>query len=169
MTATVEIADLAATEAFGRWLSGKLFPGAVVALIGPLGAGKTHLTRAIAEGLNVRNPAAISSPTFVLIHEYVADLPIYHFDAYRLVSSRDFTELGVEEYFRGDGVCLVEWADRVPDAMPTELLTITIERIDEQRRRFHITAKGLRYEAMLCGSDSPSHDPYNSPFAPQLA
>ncbi len=169
MTATVEIADLAATEAFGRWLAVRLFPGAVVALIGPLGAGKTHLTRAVAEGLNVRNPATISSPTFVLIHEYVADLPIYHFDAYRLVNSRDFAELGVEEYFRGDGVCLVEWADRVPDAMPTELLTITIERIDEQRRRFHINAKGLRYEAMLGGSDRPSHDPCNTPFAPQLA
>ena len=169
MTATIEIADLAATEAFGRWLAVKLFPGAVVALIGPLGAGKTHLTRAIAEGLNVRNPAAISSPTFVLIHEYVADLPIYHFDAYRLVSSRDFTELGVEEYFRGDGVCLVEWADRVPDAMPTELLTVTIERIDEQRRRFHITANGLRYEAMLSGTDAPSQDPHITPFAPQLA
>ena len=169
MTAIVEIADLAATEAFGRWLAGKLFPGAVVALIGPLGVGKTHLTRAVAEGLNVRNPVAISSPTFVLIHEYVADLPIYHFDAYRLVSSRDFTELGVEEYFLGDGVCLVEWADRVPDAMPTELLTITIERIDEQRRRFHIRANGLRYEAMLSGSDRPSQDPCITPFAPQLA
>ena len=169
MTATVEIADLAATEAFGRWLAGKLFPGAVVALIGPLGAGKTHLTRAIAEGLNVRNPAAISSPTFVLIHEYVADMPIYHFDAYRLLNSRDFTELGVEEYFRGDGVCLVEWADRVPDAMPAELLTIAIERIDEHRRRFHIIAKGLRYEAMRLGSDRPSHDSRNTPFAPQLA
>src|SRR5437879_1728646 len=107
------VSDLAGTEALGRRLAGVLFPGAVVALIGPLGAGKTHLVRAIAEGLGIANPNVVTSPTFVLIQEYDARLPIYHFDAYRLTSEAEFADLGVHEYFQGAGVCLVEWADRV--------------------------------------------------------
>ncbi len=144
-----QIADLAATEALGRKLGALLFPGAVIALNGPLGAGKTHLTRAIAEGLQVRNPAAVNSPTFVLIQEYPARLPIYHFDAYRLSGSREFAELGVDEYFNGDGVCIVEWADKVPEAMPAERLDIRIEVLGDTERRFTMTATGERYAAML--------------------
>lgn len=146
MMFTIEVADLAATEAFGRRLGELLHPGAVIALVGQLGAGKTHLTRAIAEGLGVANPAVVNSPTFVLIQEYRARLPIYHFDAYRLSGSREFAELGVEEYFRGDGVCVVEWADRVDAALPTDHLRIEIEIVDENRRRFRITTKGKRFD-----------------------
>jgi tRNA threonylcarbamoyladenosine biosynthesis protein TsaE len=149
MTSTIDIPDLAATEAFGRRLGALLFPGAVVALVGPLGAGKTHLTRAVAEGLGVRNPAAVNSPTFVLIQEYPARLPIYHFDAYRLSGPREFAELGVEEYFRGDGVCLVEWADKVEPTLPAEHLRIDIAILNESRRRFTLTATGERYECLL--------------------
>ena len=148
-TCSIPIADLAATEAFGRQLGALLFPGAVVALVGPLGAGKTHLVRAIAEGLGVRNPAAVNSPTFVLIQEYAARLPIYHFDAYRLSGPREFAELGASEYFDGDGVCLVEWADRVEAAIPTEHLRIEIIVIDEERRIFEASAVGSRYEELL--------------------
>src|SRR6266540_6127853 len=126
VTSLVEIANLEATESFGRRLGERLFPGAVVALVGPLGAGKTHLTRALAEGLGVRNPAAVNSPTFVLIQEYPGPVPVYHFDAYRLSGPREFAELGVEEYFAGDGVCVVEWADRVADVMPAERLTVSL-------------------------------------------
>ena len=132
-----------------RRLGERLFPGAVIALIGPLGAGKTHLTRAIAEGLHVRNPAAVNSPTFVLIQEYPARLPIYHFDAYRLAGSREFADLGANEYFEGDGVCIVEWADKVEATLPAEHLRIAIEVVDENRRRFALTATGERYEALL--------------------
>src|SRR5260370_25015402 len=114
----IDVASLAETEAFGRRLGESLFPGAVIALIGPLGAGKTHLTRAVAEGLGVRNPAAVNSPTFVLIQEYPARLPIYHFDAYRLSGPREFAQLGVEEYFHGDGVGLVRWGDRLSPTLP---------------------------------------------------
>lgn len=149
MALTLDIPDLDATERFGRRLGALLFPGAVIALVGPLGAGKTHLTRAVAEGLNVRNPAAVNSPTFVLIQEYRADLPIYHFDAYRLSGSREFAELGADEYFRGDGVCLVEWADKVEPTLPVERLQIAIEIVDSTRRRLTIRATGERYESLL--------------------
>src|SRR5438128_711883 len=97
----IDVANLGETEAFGRRLAGLLFPGAVVGLVGPLGAGKTHLVRAIAEGLDIAHPGQVSSPTFVLIQEYDARLPIYHFDAYRLPNERAFAELGVHEYFEG--------------------------------------------------------------------
>jgi tRNA threonylcarbamoyladenosine biosynthesis protein TsaE len=89
MQRTIAIPDLQATEAFGHQLGEHLFPGAVIALVGQLGAGKTHLTRAIAEGLGVKNPAVVNSPTFVLIQEYPARLPIYHFDAYRLTGPKE--------------------------------------------------------------------------------
>ena len=149
MLLSLDIPDLEATEAFGRRLGALLFPGAVVALVGPMGAGKTHLTRAVAEGMNVRNPATVNSPTFVLIQEYTARLPIYHFDAYRLSGAREFAELGADEYFRGDGVCLVEWADKVEVTLPPEHLRIEIEVVDFSRRRFNIRATGERYEQLL--------------------
>jgi tRNA threonylcarbamoyladenosine biosynthesis protein TsaE len=149
MPLTLDIPDLAATEALGRRLGALLFPGAVVALVGQLGAGKTHLTRAVAEGLGVKNPAAVNSPTFVLIQEYSARLPVYHFDAYRLSGPREFAELGVDEYFRGAGVCLVEWADKVDATLPTDHLRIQIDIVDENRRRFQIQATGERYTSLL--------------------
>src|SRR4051794_40068198 len=148
-TLQLDIAELPATEAFGRKLGGRLFPGAVVALIGPLGAGKTHLTRAIAEGLGVANPAVVNSPTFVLIQEYPARLPIYHFDAYRLSGPREFAELGVDEYFSGDGVSIVEWADRVESTLPLNHLRIEIEIQDGDRRRFRLSGKGEKHETIL--------------------
>ncbi|HJZ57691.1 MAG TPA: tRNA (adenosine(37)-N6)-threonylcarbamoyltransferase complex ATPase subunit type 1 TsaE [Gemmataceae bacterium] len=149
MTHSLDIPDLAATEAFGRRLGEMLFPGAVVALVGQLGAGKTHLARAVAEGLGVKNPVAVNSPTFVLIQEYPARLPIYHFDAYRLSGPREFAELGVDEYFRGDGVCLVEWADRVAEALPPERLTLTLSVTGPTSRRVEAVARGSAYEAVL--------------------
>lgn len=143
---TFDIPNLAATEAVGRALGPLLFPGAVVALVGQLGAGKTHFTRAVAEGLHIRNANAVTSPTFVLIQEYPARLSIYHFDAYRLSGEREFADLGADEYLHGEGVCLIEWADRVPGAMPAERLDVCIEILDENRRRFTVTGRGRRYE-----------------------
>jgi tRNA threonylcarbamoyladenosine biosynthesis protein TsaE len=144
----LDVDSLAGTDAFGRRLAALLFPGAVVALIGPLGAGKTHLVRAIAEGLEIANPAVVNSPTFVLIQEYDARLPIYHFDAYRLASDKDFADLGVHEYFAGNGVCLVEWADKVPSCLPGERLEIRITITGEDSRRFEIAGIGERYETL---------------------
>lgn len=143
------VPDLAGTEAFGRRLGELLFPGAVVALVGTLGAGKTHLTRAIAEGLHVRNPAAVNSPTFVLIQEYAARFPVYHFDTYRLSGAREFAELGSDEYLRGDGVCVIEWADKVEPALPADHLRIEITALTQFARRFTIRATGERHAKLL--------------------
>ncbi len=168
--------NLAATETFGVCLGRRLFPGAVLALVGQLGAGKTHLTRAIARGLDVKQPGAVTSPTFVLIQEYRARLPIYHFDAYRLRGAIEFQELGVQEYFESDGVCIVEWADRVAAAMPSECLQIRLEVISESSRHLHAHASSPNYEALLTdlradpdlasfaivSSESPTRPPHGS-------
>jgi tRNA threonylcarbamoyladenosine biosynthesis protein TsaE len=146
---TLDFSDLAATESFGHRLGRLLFPGAVVALIGPLGAGKTHLTRAVAEGLDIADSRLVSSPTFVLIQEYRARLPIYHFDAYRLRSEGEFFDLGVHEYLEGNGVCLVEWADRVPGCLPSEHLRIELTVTGETSRRATLTGFGEHYETLV--------------------
>jgi tRNA threonylcarbamoyladenosine biosynthesis protein TsaE len=138
-----------ATLALGRRLGELLFPGAIIALIGPLGAGKTFLVRAIAEGLGVTDSRIVSSPTFVLIQEYAGRLPIYHFDTYRLKTIADFAELGVYEYFEGDGVCLIEWADRVTMLLPPEQLSVTLEVTGELSRRVDLETHGQRYEELL--------------------
>jgi tRNA threonylcarbamoyladenosine biosynthesis protein TsaE len=114
------------TARLGRIIAGVIAPGVVIGLVGPLGAGKTRLVRAVAEALEV-DPAAISSPTFVLIHEYEGRLPIYHFDAYRLQNPQAFEDLGVADYWSSDGVCLVEWADRVRGLLPDDCWMITLE------------------------------------------
>jgi tRNA threonylcarbamoyladenosine biosynthesis protein TsaE len=141
---TLDLPDLAATMTFGRRLGELLLPGAVVALVGPLGAGKTHLVRAVAEGLGVADSRVVSSPTFVLIQEYRGRLPIYHFDAYRLRSEAEFFDLGVHEYFEGKGVSLVEWADRVPACLPPEHLRIALAVTGETSRRAEIEGRGDR-------------------------
>jgi len=145
----LETLNLSETEALGKSLGPQLFSGAVIALIGPLGAGKTTFTRAVAEGLGVMNLAAVNSPTFTLIHEYPARLPIYHFDAYRLAKPEEFEGLGIDEYFGGDGVCLVEWADKFSELLPLERLEIRIEWVSEMGRRWEMIAMGERYEALL--------------------
>jgi tRNA threonylcarbamoyladenosine biosynthesis protein TsaE len=143
------LADLDATAAIGRRLGALLFPGAVVALLGTLGAGKTQLVRAIAEGAGIADSRVVSSPTFVLIQEYEARWPIYHFDAYRLRGAAELFDLGVHEYFEGRGVCLVEWADRVEECLPAEHLRIVLEVTGETSRRLTLTGRGERYEALL--------------------
>jgi tRNA threonylcarbamoyladenosine biosynthesis protein TsaE len=146
---TILLGDLAATQAFGRRLGGLLFPGAVVALVGQLGAGKTHLARAVTEGLGVRDGRVVTSPTFVLIQEYAGWLPVYHFDAYRLAGAVAFADLGASEYLEGEGVCLVEWADRVEACLPEEHLRIELRVAGPTAREAALGARGGRYEEVL--------------------
>jgi tRNA threonylcarbamoyladenosine biosynthesis protein TsaE len=145
----LELPDLASTMIFGRRLGQKLGPGAVVALVGVLGAGKTHLVRAVTEGLGIADSRIVSSPTFVLVQEYAARLSVYHFDAYRLKTEAEFADLGVHEYFESNGVCLVEWADRVPACLPAEHLRITLTITGETSRRAMVEGRGERYEKLV--------------------
>jgi tRNA threonylcarbamoyladenosine biosynthesis protein TsaE len=149
MQMVFDASERAATQALGRALGQRLFRGAVVALVGQLGAGKTFLVRAIAEGLGVPDSRIVSSPTFVLIQEYPGRLPVYHFDAYRLTKLAEFADLGVHEYFDGDGVCLVEWADRVEPLLPAERLHIHIDVTGDQSRRLTLTPTGIAYENVV--------------------
>jgi tRNA threonylcarbamoyladenosine biosynthesis protein TsaE len=129
------------TEALGGALAGVMAADTVVGLVGPLGAGKTRLSRAIAESLGV-DPAAIASPTFVLIHEYEGDVPVFHFDAYRLPGADAFEDLGPADYWSAGGVCLVEWADLVTGSMPPDAWWIHIEPRGASRRSIRIEAPG---------------------------
>lgn len=128
--ATIDLASESDTERLGRAIAESAVSGAVIGLVGGLGAGKTRLVRAIAEALEV-DPAAISSPTFVLIHEYDGRIPVYHFDVYRLKSPAEFEDLGPGDYWTGGGLCLVEWADRIREFLPEDAWTIAIEPIPE--------------------------------------
>lgn len=147
------VRNLDETTALGRRLGARLFPGAVVALVGQLGAGKTHLVRAVAEGLSIANPDVVSSPTFVLIQEYDARLPIYHFDAYRLSTEAEFAELGAHEYFAGQGVCLIEWADKVRGVLPKEHLEIRMHITGTESRRIEMQGHGARYGELISSTD----------------
>jgi tRNA threonylcarbamoyladenosine biosynthesis protein TsaE len=129
----VELDSEAETERLGRALAGVVRPGVVIGLVGPLGAGKTRLVRAVVEGLGV-DQLAIASPTFVLIHEYEGSLPVYHFDAYRLDSPQAFEDLGVADYWDAGGVCLVEWADKVRGLIPNRAWWVRIEPLNHARR-----------------------------------
>jgi len=145
---TIHAPDESATRQLGLALARELPPGSVVALIGTLGAGKTRLVQAVAEGAGVP-PGAAVSPTFVLVQEYHGERPIYHFDAYRLRDEDEFMELGPDEYFESEGITLVEWADRVANCLPAERLEITIDLTGPTSRRFTLRAFGQRYETAL--------------------
>lgn len=112
-------------EEFGIRLGRGLSRGSVVALSGDLGSGKTYLTKAIGKGLGITS--LITSPTFTIIHEYRdGKMPLYHFDVYRLLDADELFELGYEEYFYGDGVCVIEWADKIESYLPAESIRIEI-------------------------------------------
>jgi tRNA threonylcarbamoyladenosine biosynthesis protein TsaE len=115
----------AETRAFGLRLAALARPGTVIALIGALGTGKTTMTKAIAEGLGVTE--SVTSPTFAIIKEYASGrLPLYHFDLYRIGDAEEMYALGFEEYFFGDGVTVVEWADRAEEFLPRDAIVIRL-------------------------------------------
>ncbi len=136
------------TARLGAALAETLSDGTTLALCGTLGAGKTRLVQAIAEaaGIDRRN---VVSPTFVLVQEYHGRRTIYHLDAYRLRNDDEFRALGPEEYFEGDGLVLVEWADRVAPCLPPERIEIRIAVTGAESRRFEIRAVGARHVATV--------------------
>ncbi len=115
-------------------------PGEVIVLTGELGAGKTTFSKAFGEGLSC--PEVVSSPTFTLVNEYYGRLPLYHFDTYRLTDAGDVWDLGFDEYFFGDGVCLLEWGERIAEVLPEDRLEISFEKVDEDHRSLFLRSLG---------------------------
>jgi tRNA threonylcarbamoyladenosine biosynthesis protein TsaE len=136
------------TLELGKILGSVIQGGAVLALSGNLGSGKTHLTQGIAIGLGI-DRKLVNSPTFALVQEYAGRVPVFHFDTYRLRSIDEFLELGFDEYLAANGVCIIEWADRVISVLPDERLTICIWVENENSRRFDWQAGGDRSERNL--------------------
>lgn len=115
------------TLALGAKLAEQARPGQIFALLGDLGVGKTILTKGMASGLGITEP--VSSPTFTIVQVYEEGrLPFYHFDVYRIGDVEEMDEIGYEDYFFGDGVCLVEWANLIEELMPEHTVWITIEK-----------------------------------------
>lgn len=132
------------TVEIGSRLAKTLKPGDVVALIGDLGAGKTVLTKGIAKGLGVRNVRYVNSPTFVIIKEYKGRLPLYHFDLYRLNRESVLDDENFEECLYGDGVAVVEWADKIARLLPKRRVEVRLTVAGEGKRRITIRRLGYR-------------------------
>lgn len=122
----------------GRKLAANLKRGDCVALVGDLGSGKTVLTKGIADGLGVKNPRYVNSPTFVIIKEYKGRLPLYHFDLYRLDKSTLIDSESYEEYFYDDGVTVIEWADKIRGILPKRYIEIKLKVAGENKRKIEI-------------------------------
>jgi tRNA threonylcarbamoyladenosine biosynthesis protein TsaE len=154
-TLSVETHSVEETVALGRVLGALLQPGDVVALIGPLGAGKTYLTKGLAAGLGVADTAHVVSPSFVLVREHVGRVGpesgrppsrppvgtrLRHVDAYRLHHPRELTELGAEELFDEAAVTVVEWADRFPEGTIPTVLEVRLSHVSPTMRELRFTS-----------------------------
>ena len=139
MAERIESSGPEETQAAGERLAAALGPGSVVALTGELGAGKTCFVQGLVRGLGA--PANATSPTFVLVNEYRGRLPIHHVDTYRVAGADDMVDIGLLEMMDGDGVTIIEWADRVASLLPERAVHVTIEGVGDEPRT--ITLHGV--------------------------
>jgi tRNA threonylcarbamoyladenosine biosynthesis protein TsaE len=155
MNDTIEIITQSAQETIelGRKIAEGLAGGQIVALIGELGSGKTHLIKGIALGLDAPDSTKVCSPTFVLVNEYHArkgELTLYHIDAYRLGSVQEFERLGFEDFCRPDAIVLIEWADKVLGALGgLDVLRIELSHVGENKRSIEICNPSRQLSAVL--------------------
>lgn len=125
----MEIETWSPKETFelGKRLGERIEAGQICTLKGDLGTGKTVFTQGLAAGLGIEEP--VNSPTFTILQEYhQGRLPLYHFDVYRIEDAEEMEEIGYEDYFFGQGVCLIEWAEKIGDLLPDQVLAVTIEK-----------------------------------------
>jgi len=147
---TLSSHNAAQTEQIGEHLGHLLRAGDVICLEGDLGAGKTCLTKGIGRGLGVS--AVITSPTFIIINEYPLRnmaSKLYHIDLYRVETIGEAYALGLEDYFYGNGICVIEWAERVQGILPAERLWVTLHYVADTERRLEFRALGQRYTELL--------------------
>jgi len=124
------------TVSEGEKLGRTLKPGAVVALYGDLGAGKTAFTRGLAAGLGIS--MCVSSPTFTIVNEYPGKIPLFHFDMYRLENESELFDIGWDDYQDRGGICVVEWSEKVPGAFHADTITVRLENLGNDIRRLEI-------------------------------
>jgi tRNA threonylcarbamoyladenosine biosynthesis protein TsaE len=143
------------TLTIGRTIASRFRKGGIICLFGELGSGKTVLVKGIAEGLGIHR-SQIQSPSFVLMREYIASkktgpsrIPLYHFDLYRLQKRQEILNLGYEEYFYAEGLCVIEWADRLGVLLPNEYLGITLKIKSRNKRKLTIVGYGRPYEEII--------------------
>jgi tRNA threonylcarbamoyladenosine biosynthesis protein TsaE len=136
------------TESFGYAIGQVLHGGEVLALIGELGAGKTALVRGVVAGLGI--PAAsVTSPTFLLVHEYQGRLPVIHIDLYRLQQPEEAESIGLSDYLTDDVAVAIEWADRFPQLLPDDRLEVRLAHRTRMTRRAQLAARGSRSRLLL--------------------
>jgi tRNA threonylcarbamoyladenosine biosynthesis protein TsaE len=133
------------TQALGEQLGGLLQAGDIVCLYGELGSGKTVLSKGIAIGLGVADEDRVRSPSFVLIHRYQGRVPMYHADLYRLDGPAEIADIGLRECLAGDGVAVIEWADKLEASLPSERLDIVLMHREEQTRLITVAPQGTSY------------------------
>ena len=136
------------TDRLGQEIGRVLRGGETIALYGPLGAGKTALVRGVAQGLGA-SPTAVTSPTFVVIHEYQGRLPLAHVDLYRIRSPRELESTGLIEYFSGQTVTAIEWADKGLAALPQDRIEITLNHRAARSRTIQLSVTGPKSDEVL--------------------
>lgn len=147
MTRTFQTSSADETRTLAAALGALLMPGDTLCLIGDLGAGKTTFTQGLARGLGLPPEEPVNSPTFTLLAEHPGGrVPLYHFDVYRLPDSTGLYDLAFDEYLSGDGVVVIEWADRIADALPPDRIDILLTTEGLDKRRIVMTTYGERAE-----------------------
>jgi len=143
----IDISNQIELEAFAKRLGQLVHGGDVICMTGDLGAGKTTFTQAFAKGLDVED--YVTSPTFTLIHEYDGRVPLYHFDVYRINHVSEMEDLGYEEYFYGNGVCVIEWASLIEEVLPKDRLWIEIKVTGIESRQICVDSTNEYYDKMI--------------------
>jgi len=146
---TIQSGSEEQTLELGRIVGALLKEGDVVALSGELGSGKTHFTKGIAGGLGIPPNVVITSPSFALVNEYQGEVTLYHMDIYRLDGRREFYSAGLEEYLYGNGVAVMEWADRWPEILPDYSIEIRFDIVDDNRRNIIFSGSHPRAEEVI--------------------
>ncbi|MEE1279793.1 MAG: tRNA (adenosine(37)-N6)-threonylcarbamoyltransferase complex ATPase subunit type 1 TsaE [Oscillospiraceae bacterium] len=124
------------TEQFAESFAKRLSRGSVIAFEGTLGAGKTAFTRGLARGLNSRD--SVSSPTFAIVNEYDGEIPLFHFDMYRIETLGELYSIGFFEYLERGGICAIEWSENIYSALPEETVFVSIEQISQSQRKITV-------------------------------
>lgn len=148
-TSVITTYNLEETLWWAKIIGSKLKKGDVIGLIGALGSGKTCFVKGLAEGLGIPKEEYVTSPTFTIINEYKGIISLYHFDLYRIDTIKDLLDIGYNEYFSGEGVIVIEWAEKILKWLPKELLIVKIKCTNDKERTFIFTGQGTRYRELL--------------------